>query len=180
MSLALVLTLGLASAGPAPVAPQQADVAQLVRDACMGTDLRREAFEALGRDRRWRRTRTTSRDSAPGSWSVAYRIGEAAVVLSRIPTFGSGDASQGSVCMVTVDQAAPALKDEIASLASSLNLAAGAPIVDLASGIAPVQIWSGEGDWTLTYSAAADGRAAASLSRQIVIDDPAPVSPPGN
>jgi hypothetical protein len=178
MSAALAIAIALGSAGPAHVAPQGADVRELVRQACVETGLRRTAFEALGRERRWRPARLTSDARTPDSWSVAFRVDGAIVMLGYEPDFSEGESGLGSVCSVTVDRASPGLEDEMAVLAASLGLGDEAPFLGQPSGAAPMRVWSRFGDKTLTYAAAPDGRAVVSLSRQVVSTLPA--SPPGN
>ena len=179
MSAALVLAAVVASAmGPAP--HQGGRTAQLVRDACIDTQLERAAFEQLGRERGWQRARITSDTRRPGGWTLVFRAGDARVMLSQVPGFGPGDAELGSVCTVSVERASDSLEQEVAAFAASLGLESEGPIANLPAGAAPFRTWSLLGDWTLTYAAAADGRAAISLSRQIVISDTAPASPPGN
>ncbi|HYC68101.1 hypothetical protein [Brevundimonas sp.] len=174
----LAIAISFGSASPAHVAPQSADVGELVRQACVETGMRRNAFETLGRERRWRQARLTSDSSAPESWTLAFRIDGGLVMLSYDPRSGASDLSVGSVCSVSVDRAAPGLADEMASLAASLGLGDESPFVDQPPGAAPMRIWSRFGDKTLTYAAAPDGRAVVSLSRQVVSTLPA--SPPGN
>ena len=156
MSTAVALAIVLGSAGPIPVMPQRADLAELVRDACVETGMRRAEFERLAQTRRWRQVRTTSDSSPPGSWNLVYRAGDARVMLSQIPDVHAGDPSIGSICTVAVERAA------------SLGLGDEAPVADLPPGYVPMRIWSRLGDRTLTYAAAPDGRATISLSRQIV------------
>ena len=180
MSAALALAIVLGSGGLAPAAQQHADVAQLVRDACVETGMRRTDLEQLGQARRWRQVRTTSDTSPQGSWNLVYRAGDARVMLSQFPDFGAGDPSIGSVCTVAVDVAAPSLEADVSALASSLGLADEAPFLDQPPGTVPMRVWSRFSDKTLTYAAAPDGRATVSLSRQVVSILPAPASPPGN
>ena len=178
MSAALALAFFLASAGAAPIAPQGADVAQLMRDACVETGMRRADMERLAQARRWRQVRTTSDSSPPGGWNLVYRAGDALVMLSHVADFDSGDPSVGSVCTVAVDHAASTLEGEVASLATSLGLGDEAPFLDQPPGAAPMRIWSRFGDRTLTFAAAPDGRATISLSRQVVTTLTTPDSPP--
>lgn len=177
MSAALALAFGLASASPAS-ALQGPDVGALVRQACVETGMRRDAFEELGRARRWRRARLTSATRSPGSWNIAFRIDGGLVMLGHDSDFGAGDPAVGWVCSVSVEQASPALADEMAALATSLGLGDEAPFLDQPPGTVPIRAWSRFGDKTLTYSAAPDGRAVISLSRQVLSTLPA--SPPGN
>ena len=177
MSAAFALAFGLLSASPAP-ALQGSDVGALVRLACVETGMRREAFEGIGRARRWRQARLTSATSEPGSWSIAFRIEGGLVMLGYDPRSGDSDPSVGSVCSVSVDEASSATEAEIVALAASLGLGDESPFVDQPPGMAPMRIWSRFGDQTLTYAAAPDGRAVISLSRQVVSTLPA--SPPGN
>lgn len=179
MSAALALAFGLVSAGSAPVL-QGSDVGALVRQACVETGMRRDAFEQLGRTRRWRRARLTSDTSGPGSWNIAFRIEGGHVMLGYVPDFGARDPLVGSVCSVSVDRASPATEAEIVALAASLGLGDEVPFLDQPPGAAPMRIWSRFGDMTLTYAAAPDGRAVVSLSRQVVSTLPAPASPPEN
>ena len=180
MAAALAAAIVLASAGAGLAAPQRVDVAQLVRDACVETGMRRDAFERLARERRWRQARTTSDTGPAGGWNVFFRSEGAVVMLSQVPAFGANDPSLGSVCTVSVERATPALEDEIAVLAASLELDLEGPVTDPPRGLIPVRSWSRFGAFTLTYAAAPDGRATVSLSRQIVTIETAPVSPPGN
>ena len=153
----------------APAAPVQAEAiaADLIRDACVATDLQREAFEALARERRWSQVRITQ-NSGAGRWDSAYRAGNVTVMLSYIPEVTSGDRSRASTCVVTPRNASPALESEIAALASEMGLNDDGPVTGLPG---YVRSWSKLGSWTLSY-AAADQRAAISLSRQIVISSP--------
>jgi len=65
-------------------------------------------------------------------------------------------------------------------LAESLGLEGEDVPVESLPGFVPPRMWSSLGGHTLTYAAAEDGRAVISFSRQIVISDTAPASPPGN
>ena len=180
MAAGLAAAIVLASAGAASAAPQPADVPQLVRDACVETGMRRDAFERLARERRWRQARTTSDTGPAGGWHLFFRGEGAVVMLSQVGGFGANDPSLGSVCTVSVERATPALEDEVAALAASLELGAEGPAMDLPGGSVPIRTWSRFGDFTLSYAAAPDGRATVSLLRQIVTTETAPVSPPGN
>ena len=180
MSAALAIAIALGSASPAHVAPQGADVGELVRKACVDTGMGRNAFEVLARERRWRQARLTSNSGAPESWTLAFRIDGGLVMLSYDPRSGASDLSVGSVCSVSVDRATPGLADDMAALAASLGLGDESPFVDQPPGAAPMRIWSRFGDRTLTYAAALDGRAVVSLSRQVVSILPTSASPPGN
>ena len=180
MTAGLAAAIVLASAGAVSAAPQRADVPQLVRDACVETGLRRDAFERLARERRWRQARTTSDTGPEGGWHLFFHGEGAVVMLSHTPDFGPSDASLGSVCTVSVERATSALEDEVAALAASLELGAEGPVTELRQGSVPMRTWSRFGDFTLSYAAAPDGRATVSLSRQIVTTETAPVSPPGN
>lgn len=179
MPAALALAFVLASAGTVAAAPQGADVPQLVREACVETGLERADFERLARERRWRRARITSDTRPSGGWDLIYGADGARVMLSQVPGFGPEDPSLGSICTVSVDRAGGSLEGEVAALAASLGLEGEAPITDLPPGAAPLRTWSLLGGWTLTYAAAADGRAAISLSRQVVVEGPALTIPAG-
>lgn len=179
MSAALALAFVVGSGGTVAAAPQQPDVAKLVRDACVETGLERPAFERLAGQRRWRRARITSDTGPAGGWTVAYRADGAGVMLSQVPGFGPQDPSLGSVCTISVERAGGALEDDIAALAGSLGLAVEAPIADI-PGSVPIRTWSVLAGWTLTYAAAPDGRAAISLSRQFIVEGPPPTSPDGD
>lgn len=178
MSAALVLAVVAMSAGPVATAPQGADVPQLLREACVETGLERSAFERLARERRWSRGGITSNMGPVGGWTLAYRAGDAGVMLSQVPDFGPQDPALGSVCTVSVAQAVGSLEDDVAALAESLGLERDPPVTDF-PGSVPVRTWSSFGSWTLTYAAAADGRAAISLSRQFIVEGPAPTAPAG-
>ncbi|MEY4556605.1 MAG: hypothetical protein RL093_1724 [Pseudomonadota bacterium] len=180
MSAALALVMALETAALVPAAPQPADVAQLVRDACVETGMRRVDLERLGQARRWRRVRPTSDNSPSEGWNLIYRTGDALVMLSQVPDFGAGDPSTGSVCTVAIEGTAPSLEGDVSALATSLGLGDEAPFLDQPAGFVPMRVWSRFGDHTLTYAAAPDGRATISLSRQVVSTLPAPASPPGN
>ncbi|HEY0599520.1 hypothetical protein [Brevundimonas sp.] len=180
MAAGLAAAIVLASAGAVPAAPQRADVPQLVRDACVETGMRRDAFERLARQRRWRQARTTSHTGPAGGWNLFYRGEGAVVMLTQVREFGSDDPSLGSVCTVSVERAEPALGDEVAALAASLELDAEGPVTGFPGSPIPIRSWSRFGDVTLSYAAAPDGRATVSLSRQIVTTETAPASPPGN
>jgi len=171
------MTPALAFATVLAAAPQGPDVAQLMRDACVSTGMRRDALERLARERGWRRGRPTSDGGPPGGWSLLVNADGATVMLSYIPEFGA-DAASGSMCTVTAARAAPGLEQEIEALAGSLDLAAE-PAIDQPAGFVPMRTWSRFGERTLTYAAAPDGRVAVSLSRQIVTEDPGPAPSPG-
>jgi hypothetical protein len=168
-ALALATVLGLTAQGP--------DVAQLMRDACVSTGMRRDAFERLVRERRWRRARTTSDVGSPGGWNVLINGDGATLILSYLPDFGA-DATLGSSCTVLVQQAEPGLPREVGDLAASLGLTEEAAN-GLPEGYGPMRTWSRLGDSTLTYATAPDGRASVSLSRQIVRESPGPTPPAG-
>ena len=177
MNVALAVTVALsASAGPVS-APQGADGAQLVRDACVGTDLQRAAFERLGRERGWRSQRMTRRSGEPG-WTVAYRAGDALVMLMGSPAPGGERSSLAVACSVSVDRADPGLEDDVAALAASLDLEGAGVVKDTPPGFVPIRIWSRFEGHTLTYAASPDGRAVISFSRQIVTHLPDAMSPP--
>lgn len=165
----LVVALWAVVLNGAPAAPVKAEAtaADLVRDACFATDLKRDAFEALARERRWAPVQITH-NSGADRWDSAYRAGNMTVSLSYIPDVSSGDRSQASTCVVTPRSASPALESEIAALASEMGLSDHGPMTGLPS---YVRSWSKLGSWTLSY-AAADQRAAISLSRQIVSTTP--------
>ncbi len=175
---ALALTLS--------VAPPQgstglrgSDVVQLVRDVCLDTGLDRAAFERLGRERRWRPARLNNRSGEPG-WSTAFRANGALVMMMGGQEPGGPGRGSALVCSVSVEQAGHGLEADFATLADSLGLEGENVPVDSPPGFVPPRMWSSLGGHTLTYAAAADGRAVISFSRQIVISEPAPASPPGN
>ena len=172
------MTAALAFATVLAATAQGPDVAQLMRDACVSTGMRRDAFERLVRERGWRRARTTSDSGAPGGWSIFVNGDGATVMLSYMPEFGA-DPALGSLCTVTAARAEPGLEREVEALAGSLDLAAET-VTDQPAGFVPMRTWSRFGDRTLTYAAAPDGRVAVSLSRQIVTEGPdLPPSPGG-
>lgn len=170
---ALALALSAAAAAPAP--SQDADVAQLVRDACVATELDRAAFERLGRERRWRSVRLTQRSGRSG-WSVAFRAEGATIMLmgGRAPDNDPADAPS---CSVSVEHAPEGLEQEIDALAAALGLASEGAL-EAPAGMVPIRMWSRFGDSTLTFAAAQDGRAVVSFSRQHVtrVAGPAPVN----
>lgn len=176
MSAALAFATALAVSGPAP-AVSGPDVAQLVRDACVSTGMRRDAFERLARERGWRRARTTLESGPPGGWNVLVNGNGATFILTHVPDF-SPDASLGSLCSVSVERADPALEGDVGALAAGLGLTEET-VTGLPPGGVPMRTWSRFGEWTLTYAAAPDGRAVVSLSRQIVTEGPSPAPSSG-
>ncbi len=174
---ALALTLSAAPQGSAGL--RGADVVQLVRDVCIDTELDRAAFERLGRERRWRSARLTNRSGEPG-WSTAFRTNGVLVMMMGGQEPGGPSRGSALVCSVSVEQAGQGLEADFAALAESLGLEGESVPVEPLPGFVPPRMWSSFGGHTLTYAAAADGRAVISFSRQIVTTETAPVSPPGN
>jgi hypothetical protein len=174
---ALALSLSVAPEGPS--VSRGADAVQLVRDACVSTELDRDAFEALGQERRWRRVRLTPR-AAPAGWNTAFRANGVLVMMLGGQEPGGPGTGSAVVCSVSVERADQELEGEFAALAESLGLGSESLSAESLPGFIPPRIWSTLGGQTLTYAAAPDGRAVISLSRQIVISETAPVSPPGN
>lgn len=167
---ALALTLSAA-------APADPDAIQIVRDACIGTELRRAAFEQLGRERRWRSARMT-RSSGQTGWTMAFQTDGAMIMLMAGPV-PARDPGLGDVCSVSVDRASDRLEAEVAALAAELGLEAEAvPTAGLGG---RVTVWSKPGEATLALATGADNdpRAVVSFSRQIMIQEPAPAAPSG-
>lgn len=175
-SAALAIALTLSAAAVSPTLPQGGGAVQLVRDACIGTDLERAAFERLGRERRWRPVRMTQISGESG-WNVAFRTGSVTIMMMGDPANDEAEPAAGVVCSVSVERASPALEGEVAAFAASLGLDYESAGAGTPAGFVPIRIWSRLGDRTITYAAAADGRAVISLSRQIVTHQPDPVSP---
>jgi hypothetical protein len=154
-------------------------VVQLVRDACVSTEFDRDAFEALGQQRRWRAARLTQRSGRAG-WNSAFRANGVLVMMLGGQEPGGPGTGSATVCSVSVERAGEGLGDEFAALAESLGLGSESLSAGSRPGFIAPRIWSTLGGQTLTYAAASDGRAVISLSRQIVINETAPVAPPGN
>ena len=175
MSAALALAVALA--GPAALPPGNAEVVQLLRDACVATEMRRDAFEQLARSRRWSSAGRRP-ESVSGGWSVMYRAGDAVVLLVNAGAIGDGDRSLGSVCTVGVQDPENGLSGAVGMLAESLGLTAEAEPLQL--GGEGTRAWSTLGRHTLIYSTAHSGPAVSiSLSRQHVVEGPAPAVPAG-
>ena len=179
MSAALVFALTVSAAAAPPPLFQDGEAMQLMRDACVGTELDRAAFERLGSERRWRTVRMTQRSGEPG-WNVSFRKGDVTIMMLGDAESNGAESSSGVVCSVSVERVSPALEGQVSDLAASLGLGDEAPFLDQPPEMVPIRIWSRFGDKTLTYAAAPDGRAVISLSRQVVSILPTPASPPGN
>ncbi len=171
MPVALAAAALFASASPGAL--QGPDVAQLLRDACVTTELQRTAFERMARERGWREARTTSRSGPQGGWSLFFHADGAVVMLSYVPEVAADEPSTGTVCTVSVEQATPQLEAEIGSLAEELGLEEEQPFTGPQMGAASMQTWSRLGYRTLTYAVVPNGRASISLSRQVVVHVPA-------
>ena len=174
---ALALTLSVAPQGSAGL--RGADVVQLVRDICVDTGLDRAAFERLAQERRWRPARLTGRSGQPG-WRAAFRANGVLVMMMGGQEPGGPGRGSALVCSVSVERAGQGLEADFAAMAESLGLEGESIPVGSLPGFVPPRMWSSLGGHTLTYAAAADGRAVISFSRQIVINETAPFSPPGN
>lgn len=177
MNAALVLAVALLAEPAVPPPQSAAGPAQVFRDFCVGTGLRRDAFEALARQRRFRAARVISSGDQPG-WNLVFRGEGVVVMLSKVGGVPHEDAALGSVCSVSADRAGPGLPAEIEALASEIGLEAE-PLVDI-PGTAHVRTWSKFGGQTLSYATIpSDPRAVISLSRQTVTPG-SQTSPPGN
>lgn len=153
----------IAAEAPAPT-PRGSGPVQLLRDACLDTGMRRAAFEALGRTRRWRAAPLIRRTGSAGA-AVAFRQDGVLIMLMPGP---NNDADIGAMCSVSVDRAPATLLAEVEALAGSLDLEGeAAPDVPAAG---QLRVWSKFGGMTLTYAtgAANDPRAVISVSRQII------------
>lgn len=168
MFAALALATVFGTTEPVGIASQDAHV-QLVREACVEKGLNRGAFEALARERRWRRVRVTSSGDQMGGWHLMFRVRGGHVMLVGLPESDASDPSAGSMCSVSVDRAPPSLEQEVTALAASLGLESDPMGGNFPSAAGPVRTWSRLGDSTLTYASSPDGRAVISLSRQLVI-----------
>lgn len=163
MTAALALAFMLVNAQPS----EPPTVAHLVREACVETEMNREAIDRLARERGWRSVRTRSSSPAPG-WSVGYRVRDAHVALTSLPGPGGVDPSLGSICTVDAARARGDWLTEIAQLAADLGLQPDR-VPDL-----PIEgemrMWSSLGGYTLTSTYdRASGRVVVSLSRQLVL-----------
>ncbi|WP_415013434.1 hypothetical protein [Brevundimonas sp.] len=142
-------------------------VGQLVREACVETEMNREAVERLAHERGWRSVRMRPSGSTEG-WSVGYRVRDAHVALMSVPELGRVDPSVASICSVDAARPRGDWRAEIAELAADLGLQPDR-IPDL-----PIEgemrIWSTLGEYTLTsiYDRAR-GRVVVNLSRQLVL-----------
>ena len=173
-----LLALAVALVGPAVAPPPNAEVVQLIRDACVVTEMRRDALEQLARSRRWVSVGRRA-EGASDEWTDIYRAGNALVVLVRPSTLSDEDRSVGSVCTISVQNPDSGLSAEIEALAEGLGLAAESEPVQM--GGEGTRVWSTLGRHSLIYSTAQSGPAVSiSLSRQFVTSGSQPTSPPGN
>ena len=177
MLSALAMAAALSVVGASASTPQDADVAALVRQACVETGMERTAFERLGRERGWRPGRA---GGAGGAWTSSLRAPGAILMLARQPDVIQTEATVGALCSVSVDRAGPGVVASVEALATELGLEAEPAFEDPGAG--SMRIWSKIGVYTLTYATGATGdpRVVVSLSRQAVSSSPETVSPSGN
>lgn len=166
MLAALTLAVVLGGAEPSVPALRDPTPAELMREGCVNTGLRREAFEQAARAHGWTPSRITRSSGMPG-WNASYRAGRALVVMSGLPLNGGTDPSLASMCMVSMGRPQGNWLAELAALASELGME---PEGDQAAlGGAEMRIWSKFGSETLSAAYRSSNRTVAvTLSRQIV------------
>ena len=147
------------SAWAIAAAPEPGDAAtQLVRDACIATGMQKDAFERLGRERRWRRARLSSPSTEPGSWHVGFQAREGLVTLSTIPQFPGQPAVDGAACMVMVESVGDDWLPAAEDLAAEIGLG-GYQALSATPGPEEMHVWSdGPGGQTMTVAYARQRR----------------------
>lgn len=141
------------SAGMALATPQPGDAAtQLVREACVGTGMEKEAFERLGRERRWRRARLTAPSAEARAWHVGFQTREGLVTLSTIPQYPGQPAVDGAACMVMADSVGDDWLPAVEGLATEIGLGGYQELTAL-PGSDEMHVWSdGPGGQTMTVT----------------------------
>ena len=120
---------------------------QLVREACLGTGMQKDAFERLGRDRRWRRVPAPS--PRPGAWHVRFQGPGALVTLSTIPHLPGDPQVDGAACTIITDGVGDDWVPAVEGLAVELGLGNSQTLPQ--SGSREAQVWSDvPGGQTLT------------------------------
>lgn len=162
------------SAWAALGAPEPGDAAaQLVREACVGTGMQKEAFERLGRERRWRRARLTAPSAEARAWHVGFQTREGLVTLSAIPQYPGQPAVDGAACMVMADSVGDDWLPAVEGLAAEIGLG-GYQELTAIPGSDEMHVWSdGPGGQTMTATYAHQRRV---LSITYVKRVPSPAS----
>lgn len=131
--------------------PEPGDAAtQLVREACIGTGMQKDAFERLGRERRWRRARLTAPSAEARAWHVGFQTREGLVTLSTIPQYPGQPAVDGAACMVMADSVGDNWLNAVENLAAEIGLG-GYQELTAIPGSDEMHVWSdGPGGQTMT------------------------------
>lgn len=138
------------SAWAVVAAPGPGDAAtQLVREACIGTVMQKDAFERLGRERRWRPAPLATPLAEPGAWFAGFQTSSALITLSNTPNRpGTPDVNTVACTVISSDIGdgwLPAVEVLVAEM--------GLDVVDVVSALPPteeVHVWSdGPGGQTL-------------------------------
>ncbi|HAV50876.1 MULTISPECIES: hypothetical protein [unclassified Brevundimonas] len=148
MFAALVL-----SAWAALAAPEPGDAAaQLVRDACISTGMQTEAFERLGRDRRWRRAPLATPLSEQLASYAGFLTRDALVTLSTTLSSPGEPVVHNIACTVMSNGVDGDWLPEVEVLAAEMEL----DRVDVLSALPvteEVHVWSdGPGEQFLTVN----------------------------
>lgn len=167
MSLALALAIVLGGSGLPLPAVQDESLSGLVRQACVDTGMRRDAFEALGQARRWTSSTPRHVSGETAQWSSAFRSGRAVIFMSGTTGEGVSDPSLAASCTVSVTRPDRDWQADIVALASELELQAE-PDPEIPG--TEMQTWAKPMGHRLTsVYQSANRTASVTLSRPIVI-----------
>ena len=163
---ALLIAGFLAGGAPSPD-QHPARLADMVREACVVTELRREEFEKVARTHRWKPTPITSASGEQAAWTVAFRDGAASLIMSGAVGNAEANPDLAALCMVSVPEPRGDWQGDIADLAVELGMT---PEPSYNLGGADVRTWSRLGSQTLTAAYQPGNRTVAvTLSRQTVV-----------
>jgi len=145
MLAGLVLSAGIAFATPQP-----GEVAtQLVREACVGTGMQKDAFERLGQERRWRPAPLATPLAEPGAWFAGFETSDALITLSSTPNRPDTPGVHTVACTVMSSDIGDGWLTAVEVLVAEMGL----DVVDVVSALPPaeeVHVWSdGPGGQTL-------------------------------
>ena len=111
--------------------------------------MQKEAFERLGRERRWRPTPLATPLPAPEGWFAGFQAGDALITLSSTPLRPDEPDVNGVACTVTSSDIGDGWLPAVEVLVAEMGLVA----VDVVSALPPteeVHVWSdGPGGQTM-------------------------------
>lgn len=161
MKTYLVYALALSACASAPEQPNAGpDHLQLLRDACLATEMRRDAYEQLSRERGWKEAILVVRAGDPrlmdtSIWESRYGLHGAGARGAPSATFlmsgetAGADPSYATYCAVMADEPAGNWRSRMERFASELDMRAAPTVED--PDVLEARAWSTDADSPLTF-----------------------------